>query len=66
MPVIGVQMVSLVKKEVSYIRRLRPEAQDDETKSAFLGKDRQSTALNIQTVHEYAIFDLQNVLRWDF
>jgi len=36
------------KKEVLDIRRIRREAQDDETKSAFLGRDRQSTALNIQ------------------
>ena len=66
MPVIAAQMVSWVKKEVLYIRRLRPEAQDDETKSALLSRHRQSTALNIQTVRDYATCDLQDVSRRDF
>jgi hypothetical protein len=54
------------KKVVSDIRRIRPEAQDDETKSALLGRHRQSTALNIQTVRHHGISDLQNILRRDF
>lgn len=43
------------KKVVSDIRRIRPEAQDGETKSALLGRDRQPKTLNIQKVRYDAI-----------
>jgi hypothetical protein len=54
------------KKEVEDTRRIRPAAQDDETKSALLGRNRQSTALNIQKLRYDGICDLQSVLRRDF
>ena len=53
------------KKEVEDIRRIRRAAQDNETKSALLGRDRQSTAPNIQKLRYDGICDLQSVLRRD-
>ena len=53
------------KKEVEDIRRIRRAAQDDETKSALLGRSRQSTTPNIQKHRDYGICDLQSVLRRD-
>jgi hypothetical protein len=53
------------KKEVYDIRSIRLAAQDDETKSALLGRSRQPTALNIQKLCYNGICDLQRILRRD-
>src|SRR5262249_21244304 len=54
------------KKEVYDIRRIRRAAQDNETKSALLGRDRQPKGLNIQKLRYDGFCDLQGVLRRDF
>jgi hypothetical protein len=46
------------KKAVSDIRRIWRAAQDNETKLALLGRDRQPTALNIQKLPYDGICDL--------
>jgi hypothetical protein len=54
------------KKEVWDIRRIRRAAQDNETKSALLGRDRQPKGLNIQKLRYDGACDLQILLRGDF
>src|SRR4030095_11899213 len=54
------------KNGVLDIRRIRRAAQDNETKSALLGRDRQSATPNIQKLHDDDFCDLQSVLWRDF